>query len=287
MGELAVAMLGCSSVSGIRSNLPPIQREPGSSNSQVRASYASEFGRDAKGSKSLLSLLTAGKSSGNEDSSDGNSDQRIASRIGSVVGSLVNDRVVSANIGAVADVLADWDDINLEAVEAGSKKRTSSTTKSSSRVAEAESKLASTSSDKEGKESAMSTATVDPFQEQQADQGIWTTWKVRRKKGVEEASRMCIDYILYTPPTDLTSSVNSQDGDSITSSSSSSPSSSPAVSTPRRFRPVGIRAKAVLDLLPAKVVGPALLPSAIYPSDHLAIAADLEIVVFTNNNPPK
>ena len=120
-------------------------------------------------------------------------------------------------------------------------------------------------------------------QMQMQDKGVWTTWKVRRKKGVEEASRMCIDYILYTPPTaaehsSSKSSSSNNSGDIIATSSS-------AVSMSRRFRPVGIRAKAVLDLLPAKIVGPALLPSAIYPSDHLAIAADLEIIIVANNHP--
>ena len=43
---------------------------------------------------------------------------------------------------------------------------------------------------------------------------------------------------------------------------------------------VGARALGVLDLLGTDEVGPDFLPSSFYPSDHIAIAADLEIIGF-------
>ena len=143
---------------------------------------------------------------------------------------------------------------------------------------------------------------------------LWTTWKVRRKRGREEVSRMCIDYILYTPPQPVVEGVcggqcgtddgdnddgkrqsgkesgdsSSGDGDSrgsyngqkdIVASGTPLPSAATSRSTAiSRIRPFGIRARAVLDLLPASSVGYDLLPSATYPSDHIAIVADLEIV---------
>jgi hypothetical protein len=39
-----------------------------------------------------------------------------------------------------------------------------------------------------------------------------------------------------------------------------------------------LRATAVLDLFTAQEVGDTLLPSPSYPSDHLAIAVDLEVL---------
>jgi saccharopine dehydrogenase-like NADP-dependent oxidoreductase len=41
----------------------------------------------------------------------------------------------------------------------------------------------------------------------------------------------------------------------------------------------GIRASAVLDLLTEEEVGPDYLPSISYPSDHIAIAADLQLLM--------
>jgi hypothetical protein len=64
-------------------------------------------------------------------------------------------------------------------------------------------------------------------------------------------SKHCIDYIFYSP-TPLTA-----------------------------YRPAATRARlratALLDVFSAAEVGAALLPSALYPSDHLAIAADLQL----------
>lgn len=79
---------------------------------------------------------------------------------------------------------------------------------------------------------------------------VWTTWKARKKEGGEKVVKHCIDYILYAPPS---SNAESE---------------------------VGTRALGVLDLLGTDEVGPDFLPSSFYPSDHIAIAADLEIIGF-------
>ena len=79
---------------------------------------------------------------------------------------------------------------------------------------------------------------------------VWTTWKARKKEGGEKVVKHCIDYILYAPPS---SNAESE---------------------------VGARALGVLDLLGTDEVGPDFLPSSFYPSDHIAIAADLEIIGF-------
>jgi len=81
-----------------------------------------------------------------------------------------------------------------------------------------------------------------------ADSEVWTSWKSRRKQGVEKVVKNCIDYILYSPP----------DADTRQS--------------------VGVRALGALDLLSDDEVGPGFLPSPSYPSDHIAIAADVEVV---------
>jgi hypothetical protein len=75
---------------------------------------------------------------------------------------------------------------------------------------------------------------------------VWTTWKARKKEGGEKVVKHCIDYILYAPPC--------------------------------RSMNIGVRALGVLDLLRNHEVGPDFLPSSSYPSDHIAIAADLEII---------
>lgn len=279
IGELAVAMLTCSSTSGLHNNLPPID-------STIRynenTNFANEFSRDTNIGKSK-SILMVGKS---------------VSRVGSVVGSLVNDRIVSANIDAVADVLNDWDDIDLKAVDGGLESVTKEKSKKPTTVRNT-SDLDKLTKKKIGKVSVSTTGQSvtqsesdtthrDSSREMQVDQGIWTTWKVRRKKGVEEASRMCIDYILYTPPiipSDNKGSSSTANDRALTitpstASISTSTTTTTTAPTAKRYRPVGIRSKAILDLLSANVVGPALLPSSIYPSDHLAIAADLEIVIY-------
>jgi hypothetical protein len=84
---------------------------------------------------------------------------------------------------------------------------------------------------------------------------VWTTWKARKKEGGEKVVKHCIDYILYAPP-----SSNAE-------------------------CEVGARALGVLDLLGTDEVGPDFLPSSFYPSDHIAIAADLEIIGFMKKPP--
>ena len=89
-----------------------------------------------------------------------------------------------------------------------------------------------------------------------ADSEVWTSWKSRRKQGVEKVVKNCIDYILYSPP----AAVDGGSGGALPS--------------------VGVRALGALDLLSEEEVGPGFLPSPSYPSDHIAIAADVEVVVL-------
>jgi len=76
--------------------------------------------------------------------------------------------------------------------------------------------------------------------------GVWTTWKARNKQGRESVVKHCIDYILYVPPA--------------------------------TGRSTGVVAQSVLDIYSDEYIGADLLPSALYPSDHLAIAADLRVI---------
>jgi len=78
---------------------------------------------------------------------------------------------------------------------------------------------------------------------------VWTTWKARRKHGVESVTKHCIDYILYNSPVEK----NGRPG----------------------FRPIS-----ALDLFKSEDIGENLLPSSFYPSDHVAIAADLQLVSY-------
>ena len=84
---------------------------------------------------------------------------------------------------------------------------------------------------------------------------VWTTWKARKKEGGEKVVKHCIDYILYAPPSGHTE------------------------------KAIGVRALGVLDLLRTDEVGPDYLPSSSYPSDHIAIAADLEIIGYLRKIP--
>jgi hypothetical protein len=108
---------------------------------------------------------------------------------------------------------------------------------------------------------------------------IWTTWKARRKQGKEKVSKQCIDYILYTPsaPSIISGETGVTEIAGVTGVCDLS--GSPCIDC------VGVRALGALDLLTDKEVGPDFLPSSSYPSDHIAIAADLEIVgrVSTEN----
>lgn len=74
----------------------------------------------------------------------------------------------------------------------------------------------------------------------------WTTWKARKKGNQESIVKHCIDYIFYAPLL--------------------------------LANKVGVRAKAVLRGFTDDEVDEALLPNSRYPSDHIAIAADLQIV---------
>ena len=79
----------------------------------------------------------------------------------------------------------------------------------------------------------------------QSNHNLWTTWKARKKSGKENVVKHCIDYIMYTPPSES--------------------------------RP-GAKATAILQLFAADEVSEQLLPSSCYPSDHVAIAADLSMM---------
>lgn len=87
---------------------------------------------------------------------------------------------------------------------------------------------------------------------------IWTTWKARRKQGKESIAKSCIDYILYKPL--------KMDGQKF-------------LTTRGAGQKAGLRARAVLGLFSESEIGDGLLPSAQYPSDHIAIAADLDVVL--------
>lgn len=101
---------------------------------------------------------------------------------------------------------------------------------------------------------------------------VWTTWKARRKKGKESIAKSCIDYILYRP---LSAPLLPGDARGIAGGDSLGGGGGGGVAT--RYR-AGLQAKAVLGLFSEAEIGEDLLPSSKYPSDHLAIAADLEIV---------
>jgi hypothetical protein len=96
---------------------------------------------------------------------------------------------------------------------------------------------------------------------------IWTSWKARRRaNGQESIAKSCIDYIFYSPS--LTPPLLPPPPP-LSSAHHYSISSSTAVSH------YTLRAAAVLDLLGEDIVGEALLPNAAFPSDHIALVADL------------
>lgn len=89
---------------------------------------------------------------------------------------------------------------------------------------------------------------------------IWTTWKARMKKGQEKVIKHCIDYILYSSP------------------------HRPALADHPQLRSVlGVQAMTSLDLFEDKHIDHKLFPSPSYPSDHIAIVADLKIVENRKN----
>lgn len=85
-----------------------------------------------------------------------------------------------------------------------------------------------------------------------AKEGVYTTWKARRDGDEERVVKHCIDYILYSASRTRTS-----------------------VEDPPRKTETTLCATALLDVFTEEEVGSRLLPSADYPSDHIAIAADL------------
>lgn len=99
----------------------------------------------------------------------------------------------------------------------------------------------------------------DGLSREQAQKKIWTTWKARKRgdETTELVVKHCIDYILYRPPPPL-----------------------PPLSLPlQQFaKRVDLIASAVSELFTDDEVGDALLPCDAYPSDHLSIVADFDIV---------
>ena len=79
---------------------------------------------------------------------------------------------------------------------------------------------------------------------------IWTTWKARMKKGKESIAKNCIDYILYHLP-----------------------------DTSQEKGQAGLRVHSILDLFKEEDIGQQLLPNGNYPSDHVAIAVDMGVVL--------
>ncbi len=76
---------------------------------------------------------------------------------------------------------------------------------------------------------------------------VYTTWKARRRRdGGEKVVKHCIDYIFYGPKV-------------------------PSGDSP------GLGVSSILDIYSDSEVGKQLLPSKIYPSDHLALCANLMI----------
>ena len=86
------------------------------------------------------------------------------------------------------------------------------------------------------------------------EEGLYTTWKARVEagSGVRKESRHCIDYIFYSSE-EKKKKKEYRDRTTVET----------------RLLPT-----ALLDVFSKQEVGPSLLPSALYPSDHLAIVAD-------------
>lgn len=92
---------------------------------------------------------------------------------------------------------------------------------------------------------------------------VWTTWKARNKKGKEVVVKHCIDYILYAPLRSFTRSADTAgDFNSIAD----------------KIRNLGVQASAVLRSFKDEEIDPELFPSQSYPSDHISVVADLQII---------
>lgn len=137
---------------------------------------------------------------------------------------------------------------------------------------------------------------------------VWTSWKTRWKSGQELIVKHCIDYIMYSTCTGSRGSVGSTGsgvgssggsvsdgsvrsigvGSSVNGGVSSSSSSSDAITTTITTTTttntntnkgyVSIHAVAALDTPSDTDVGPETLPSAHYPSDHISLVADFQVL---------
>ena len=149
------------------------------------------------------------------------------------------------------------------------------------------SNLSGTTAIDEGKEQQ------DAQKEEQAEEElVWTTWKSRwvgggrpksnnnsnssggRRERRKKVLRHCIDYIFYSTAKEATVSMKrekkstAKGGDVAENYEHSSVSGAPY-----------LRAVAALGMFSDDYIGDELLPSARYPSDHIALVADLQIVV--------
>lgn len=119
------------------------------------------------------------------------------------------------------------------------------------------------------------------------EDAVWTTWKARCKLGAELVVKHCIDYIMYATAraqypaaTAISVAENATTPDTVASDTHSSAQNS---GTTRNMHSdwqeeYVIRAVAALSPLLDEHVGKSLLPNEHYPSDHVAIAADLQVL---------
>ena len=124
-----------------------------------------------------------------------------------------------------------------------------------------------------------------------SDEEVYTTWKARNKGGKENVVKHCIDYIFYSPFRGRDKSIYKQqkpqkwpafirEGASLYTSRDTS--NDGVLIWQGGKAQSGFRALSVLDLFDDDEIGEGLLPSEIYPSDHIAIAADLQLLWYAS-----
>lgn len=105
---------------------------------------------------------------------------------------------------------------------------------------------------------------------------VWTSWKTRWRAGQELVVKHCIDYILY-----CTAAQGSPDVSGVSIIPTTIRNSTESSSRERSSGDysVSVRAAAVLETPGDEAVGPEMLPSAAYPSDHISLVADFEVLL--------
>jgi hypothetical protein len=121
---------------------------------------------------------------------------------------------------------------------------------------------------------------------------FYTTWKARRRGswGEEQVVKDCIDYIFYVPgdpPLSAAATAAAAAAAATAAAAAAAAAGGSAVAAtaagggeltaPVLAPAPRIAAQAVLDVFSDAEVGHQLLPSDLYPSDHMAIAADLRV----------